>query len=122
METVIKKQIPNIAFFFLFASEFTFYLLILQTGIVEYHHSMMTEIWMVPVGGILGIIASVFLYKDRQWLIPFLLFLQFLSQDDYTPPVITVERISTSRLVAVSATRRATRPIAQVPEASPSTC
>jgi len=83
MKTDIKTNIPNVAFFFLFASEFTFYLLILQTGIVEYHHSVMSEIWMVPVGGILGIIASVFLYKERQWLIPFLLFCQLLLSFNY---------------------------------------
>jgi len=80
----MNKQIPTIAFFFLFASEFTYYLLILQTGIVEYHHSMMSEIWMVPVGGILGIIASVFLYKERQWLIPALLLSQLLLSFSYT--------------------------------------
>lgn len=83
MKTVIKTHIPNVAFFFLFASEFTFYLLILQTGVVEYHHSMMSEIWMVPLGGILGIIASVFLYKEHQWLIPFLLFSQLLLSLNY---------------------------------------
>lgn len=83
MKTAFKTYVPNIAFFFLFASEFTFYLLILQTGIVEYHHSVMSEIWMVPVGGILGIIASIFLYKERQLLIPFLLFSQLLLSLHY---------------------------------------
>ncbi len=83
MKTVMKTHIPTIAFFFLFASEFTYYLLILQTGIVEYHHSLMSEIWMVPVGGILGIITSIFLFKERQWLIPFLLMLQLLLSVNY---------------------------------------
>ncbi len=77
-------QIQNIAFLFLFAAEFTFYLLILQTGIVEYHHSVMAEIWMVPVGGILGIMMSIFLHKERQWLIPFLLFFQLLLSFNYS--------------------------------------
>lgn len=78
-----KTQIPNIAFFFLFASEFTFYLLILQTGIVEYHNSVTGEIWMIPVGGVLGIVASIFLHKERQWLIPLLLFSQLLLSLNY---------------------------------------
>ena len=83
MKTIMHKHIPTIAFFFLFASEFTYYLLILQTGIVEYHHSVMSEIWMVPVGGVLGIIASIFLYKERQWLIPLLLFFQLILSLSY---------------------------------------
>lgn len=83
MKAIIKMQISNIAFVLLFASEFTFYLLILQTGVVEYHHSIMAEIWMVPVGGILGIVLSVFLHEERQWLIPFLLFTQLLLVLDY---------------------------------------
>jgi hypothetical protein len=83
MRDLAKIQIPNIAFFFLFASEFTFYLLILQTGIVEYHHSIMTEIWMVPVGGVLGIVASIFLHKERQWLISLLLFSQLVLSLNY---------------------------------------
>jgi len=83
MRAITKIQIPQVAFLFLFAAEFTFYLLILQTGIVEYHHSAMREIWMVPAGGIIGILASVFLYKERQWLIPFLLFAQLLLALNY---------------------------------------
>lgn len=83
MKAIIKMQISNIAFLFLFASEFTFYLLILQTGVVEYHHSLIAEIWMIPVGGVLGIVATVFLNKEHQWLIPFLLFAQLLLVLDY---------------------------------------
>lgn len=83
MKAILKMQIPNIAFLLLFASEFTFYLLILQTGVVEYHHSIMAEIWMIPVGGVLGIVASIFIHKERQWLIPFLLFTQLLLVLDY---------------------------------------
>lgn len=83
MKAIIKMQIPNIAFLLLFASEFTFYLLILQTGVVEYHHSIMAEIWMVPAGGVLGILISVFLHEERQWLIPSLLFTQLLLVLDY---------------------------------------
>jgi len=80
MRKIIKS---DMAFLLLFASEFTFYLLILQTGIVEYHHSNMVEIWMVPVGGVIGIVASIFVYKERQWLTPTLLFLQLLLSFHY---------------------------------------
>jgi len=83
MKDMIKIQIPHIAFLFLFASEFTFYLLILQTGVVENHHSVMSEIWMVPVGGVLGIMGSIFLYKEQKWFMPFLLFSQLLLSLHY---------------------------------------
>ena len=73
----------HIAFLLLFASEFTYYLLILQTGIVEYHHSVLAEIWMVPVGGMLGIVLSVSLHKERVWLMPFLLFMQLILSFSY---------------------------------------
>lgn len=79
-----KMEKHDIAFLFLFASELAFYLLILQTGIVKYHHSIMAEIWMVPVGGMLGIVASVFLREVHHWLTPFLLFLQLLLVLNYT--------------------------------------
>jgi beta-carotene 15,15'-dioxygenase len=83
MKAHIKMQIPHFAFLLLFASEFTFYLLILQTGVVEYHHSIISEIWMVPVGGVLGIMTSILLHEERQWLIPFLLFAQLILVLDY---------------------------------------
>ena len=79
----LEKKVATFAFLLLFASEFTYYLLILQTGIVEYHHSMISEIWMVPLGGMLGIVSSVFLYKERHWLIPLLLFAQLLLSFEY---------------------------------------
>ncbi|MDM5271587.1 hypothetical protein PGH07_05320 [Sulfurovum sp. zt1-1] len=80
MKSLSWTHFMQVGFLFLFASEFTFYLLILQTGIVEYHHSDLLQVWMVPTGGILGIIASIFLYQKRRWLIPPLLLLQlFLS-------------------------------------------
>lgn len=83
MKAISNMKLSDIAFLLLFATEFTFYLLILQTGIVEYHHSDMSQIWMVPVGGILGIITSVSLHKERVWLIPMVLFLQLLLSLDY---------------------------------------
>jgi hypothetical protein len=84
MKYFVKTNLPIIAFLLLFTAEFTYYLLILQTGIVEYHHSDISEIWMIPLGGILGIIASIFLYTMRHWLIPSLLFVQLLISFDYT--------------------------------------
>lgn len=83
MKALSWTHLMQIAFLFLFASEFTFYLLILQTGIVEYHHSDLMQVWMVPTGGILGIIASIFLYKERKWLIPALLLFQLLLSEHY---------------------------------------
>ena len=83
MRNNLKTYTKEIAFLVLFASEFTFYLLILQTGIVEYHNSVMSEIWMVPVGGIIGIVISVFLYKERDWFIPLLLLVQLLLSLNY---------------------------------------
>ncbi len=83
MSSIMKTKLSQFAFLFLFASEFTFYLLILQTGVVEYHHSVMSEIWMVPFGGILGILISIRLHKEREWLIPFLLLSQLLLSFHY---------------------------------------
>ena len=75
--------LSHYSFLLLFTLEFTYYLLILQTGIVEYHHSNMTEIWMIPVGGIIGIISSIWLYKYASWLMPLALFIQLLLSIDY---------------------------------------
>lgn len=83
MKALFKTHFTQTAFLFLFASEFTFYLLILQTGIVEYHHSDIFQVWMVPTGGILGIMASIFLFKERKWLIPVLLLTQLLLSLHY---------------------------------------
>ncbi len=78
------KYLSHFSFLLLFASELTYYLLILQTGIITYHHSILTEIWMIPVGGILGIVTSVTLNKENRWLMPFLLLLQLLLSFHYT--------------------------------------
>jgi len=84
MKPFFNLKSGDAAFLLLFASELTFYLLILQTGIVEMHHSNMREIWMVPVGGVIGIIGSIFLYKERQWHVPVMLFFQLLLSFGYT--------------------------------------
>jgi len=57
-------DIPFLAFIVLFFSETTYYLLVLQTGIVEYFHSNLAQIWMIPIGGIIGI-SLVFSLKNR---------------------------------------------------------
>ena len=45
------------AFVLLFFSETSYYLLILQTGIVDCFGSNLAKIWMIPVGGVLGILT-----------------------------------------------------------------
>jgi hypothetical protein len=82
------KEICNIPFYsygflLLFIVEFTYYLLILQTGIVEYHHSNMAELWMVPAGGIIGIISSIWIYKQSTWVMPLALFIQLIISFHY---------------------------------------
>lgn len=79
----VHTVIADIAFLILFAAEFTYYLLILQTGVVEYHHSAISEIWMVPVGGILGILLSVLLFQKREDIMSWLLLIQLLLSFDY---------------------------------------
>lgn len=71
------------AFLLLFAAEFTYYLLILQTGIVTYHHSVLSQIWMVPAGGMLGIVLSVLVHNKRAWFLPLLLLVQLILSLDY---------------------------------------
>ncbi len=83
MKELAKYQFRDIAFILLFAAEFTYYLLILQTGVVEYHHSDMREIWMMPVGGVLGITASIWINREQKGLLPALLGAQLLLSLGY---------------------------------------
>jgi hypothetical protein len=74
----------EIAFILLFAAELIYYLLILQTGIITNHHSNLIEIWMLPVGGITGILCSIFVNRDKQAvLFPFLMTFQMMLLLDY---------------------------------------
>jgi hypothetical protein len=50
-------ELSMFAFILLFFAETSYYLLILQTGIVEYYHTDIHHIWMIPVGGVLGILT-----------------------------------------------------------------
>ncbi len=82
----IRSWFPSgtdIAFLVLFAAEFTYYLLILQTGVVAYHHSALSEIWMMPAGGIAGIVLSVWAFPQRNRFMPWLLALQLVLSADY---------------------------------------
>ena len=77
-----RKAHAELFFTILFAAEFTYYLLVLQTGIVSYHHSRLSEIWMLPVGGILGILLSTKIEKQNLWM-SLLLAVQMLLSLDY---------------------------------------
>jgi hypothetical protein len=65
----------SIIFIVLFFAETDYYLLILQTGIVDFFHSNLTRIWTMPIGGILGIV-SISLFKDKDTIIRFALLIQ----------------------------------------------
>jgi len=83
MQHTLTMTFRHFAFLWLFAAEFTFYLLILQTGVVEQHHSVLSEIWMVPAGGMIGIILSVFADHRYRGYLPVLLALQLLLCVEY---------------------------------------
>ncbi|SHO80701.1 hypothetical protein MNB_SV-15-304 [hydrothermal vent metagenome] len=50
----------NIALILLVSAEFCFYLLIAQTGIVEYFNSDLSIVLFLPIGAVVGSIASIF--------------------------------------------------------------
>jgi|GEM_PF-339823 len=66
----------NIALILLVSAEFCFYLLIAQTGIVEYFHSDLAIIGFLPVGAVLGTIGSLFV--DFRYKFHLLIFIQAL--------------------------------------------
>ncbi len=70
-------NIANLAYIILFFAETSYYLLILQTGIIEHFHSDLSKIWMIPIGGILGIL-SIYMIKNRLDIISIALFIQTL--------------------------------------------
>lgn len=55
----------NALFTLFVASEFCYYLLIAQTGIVEVFHSDITAFFTLPLGGVLG---SLLVYRSFGWL------------------------------------------------------
>jgi hypothetical protein len=54
---LLNLNFNTLAFLILFFTETSYYLLILQTGIVDYFHSDMSQLWMIPVGGVMGILT-----------------------------------------------------------------
>jgi len=57
MQKTLTINFATLAFIMLFFTETSYYLLILQTGIIEYFHSNISKIWMIPIGGVIGIIV-----------------------------------------------------------------
>jgi len=55
----------NVLFTLFIASEFCYYLLIAQTGIVEVFHSDISAFFTLPLGGIIG---SLLVYRPLRWL------------------------------------------------------
>jgi len=75
--SLINISFATLAFIILFFTETSYYLLILQTGIVDYFHSDMSKIWMIPVGGVLGIL-SIAKIQHRSVVVSIALFFQTL--------------------------------------------
>ncbi|MCD8544283.1 MAG: hypothetical protein LRY52_05315 [Sulfurospirillum cavolei] len=55
----------NVLFTLFVASEFCYYLLIAQTGIIEVFHSDVQTFFTLPLGGVLG---SLLVYRSWGWL------------------------------------------------------
>jgi len=67
-------ELSMFAFIILFFAETSYYLLILQTGIVDYYHTDLHHIWMIPVGGVLGILTIAKLQHRAKVVMVALLF------------------------------------------------
>ena len=62
------------------AFELSYYLLIVQTGIVEYYSSNIYLLATLPLGGIIGSISSSFIKKKKRNILSFFIFIQlFIS-------------------------------------------
>ena len=71
----------NILIVLLLGSELSYYLLIIQTGVVEYFHSDITLFWTLPVGGILGTFLAyknISIFKSINSKLMIALFLQLV--------------------------------------------
>ncbi|WP_419769812.1 MAG: hypothetical protein ACNI3C_10815 [Candidatus Marinarcus sp.] len=68
----------NIALILFIAAELCYYLLIAQTGVVEYFASDLFKIGFLPVGGVVGCILSTYLPLPHKLKINIFLFLQLL--------------------------------------------
>lgn len=83
IKTIIKMMdVSFLALIILFFTETSYYLLILQTGIVEYYHSNLSQIWMIPVGGVLGI-STIATLKYRQQVVSIALVVQTILMLSY---------------------------------------
>lgn len=83
IKTIIKTMdVSFLALIILFFAETSYYLLILQTGIVEYYHSNLSQIWMIPVGGVLGI-STIATLKYRQQVVSIALVMQTILMLTY---------------------------------------
>lgn len=83
IKTIIKMMdVSFLALIILFFAETSYYLLILQTGIVEYYHSNLSQIWMIPVGGVLGI-STIATLKYRQQVVSIALVVQTILMLTY---------------------------------------
>lgn len=80
LKTINNFHIPFIIMFF---AETTYYLLILQTGIVEFYNSDMQVLWMIPVGGVIGIILTFILKNYQNKILSISLFLQIFLVSFY---------------------------------------
>ena len=75
--SLISINFTTVAFIILFFTETSYYLLILQTGIVDCFHSDISKIWMIPVGGVLGLITMTRV-KHHEIFVSIALFFQTL--------------------------------------------
>jgi len=71
----MRREILLVA---LVASQLIYYLLIAQTGVVEYFHSDITKIFWLPLGGVFGSIVAMRVRDMKIWL-SFALILQLIS-------------------------------------------
>ena len=69
---------PRFSLIILVAFELSYYLLIVQTGIVEYYSSNIYLLATLPLGGIIGSIFSSFIKEKKRDILSFFIFLQLL--------------------------------------------
>lgn len=92
---------PKIALVFFIAFELCYYLLIAQTGIVEYFGSDIFQIAPLPVGGIIGSILSYKIIVDENKKIKIFLFMQLLLTffyPDFSPILLFLLGLSVGAL------------------------
>jgi hypothetical protein len=68
----------NFALVFFVSFELCYYLLLIQTGIVEYFHSELCLIFSLPIGGMVGSVLVTYISFDKLKLLKILVFLQIL--------------------------------------------